>query len=646
MVAFKFLSFALFHAVIPAVCVALYGASPIWILGSIPISFAVFRTTQHSNTPIVKSILCIVSGLSMFLTLMLGVSYYMQGTGFNDQYFYHLDVNTLCIAVQAYGAVFFPSVLFLILAFFAPLVFYRQRISIQSSILPAALLWIVALATIYPAYSLVAYRAGFSDELSVTMPQLPTDIAAAFNPDPVPVLADTERSDDQLPNEASNQVKKNIILIYAESLEQLYFDETIFGDLVPNIKELSKNAHQYSNVYQVPGTTWTIAGIVASQCGFPLVINSPMANNSTMASIETPFANEECLADILQDNGYETAYMGGAPLSFAGKGNFLKTHGYQQVMGREELAPMLQDPRYQMGFGLYDDRLFELAVKELEALESGDKPYLLTLLTLDTHHPKGHPSRSCKSLLDNVDPMSNAVFCSDQLISKFIKKARDITNMEETVIVLISDHLALRNTLWDKLMAHKNQRRLTWMIFDNQPGTQSDQVATHFDVAPTLLAKAGIDGYSTLNQGTSLLAPQDHGMDGPSRDVDVEQVPPSPLSVAMVKESGFEISYEDLTITVGDLSVKANKYGKKLSSGLFLLVLDEESKVLDTVYSDNFTRLTHKFDGLFVVGISLTEKGSETGNQYFFGRFSQDLGKMTLQPFDSDVHVDPSELGI
>jgi phosphoglycerol transferase len=638
------IAFTLFHTIIPAVCVLLYGANPVWIAGGMFFSIASFRTAQYSSTLLAKSALCLLSGLNMFLNLMLGVSYYMQGAGFNDQYFYHLDFNTLIIAGRAYGGVFFPSVLGLILAFFVPLVFYWQNNRVRVGVLSVVLLWVAAVATVHPFHSFINYRAGFSDELADTMPRLPVDAGITVQPDAASILAKEQSGIERQAAEISSRVKKNIILIYAEGLEQLYFDEAIFGDIVPNLRQLSEQSHQFTNVFQVPGTAWTIAGIVASQCGFPLVVSNHMASNSTMASTKKPFVNEDCFADILHDSGYTTVYLGGAPLAFAGKGDFLRTHGYQKALGRTELQPLMQDPKYNMGWGLYDDSLFEFAVEELEALENGDKPYLLTLLTLDTHHPRGHPSKSCESLKDNGDPMSNAVYCSDQLISKFIKKAMDIADMEETVIVLFSDHLAMRNTLWDKLQTHKDQRRLTWMIFDNQPAALSDQVATHFDFAPTLLEKVGISGYPTMKQGVSLLTQQEARVSGAPPVVDLTQVPRSLISDATVKETGFKISYQDLTISVGDLAIKATKNGWKFSSGLFLVVLNEDGKVTDTIYSNDFAALMKELDGMFVVGISIYENNSEFGDQFFFGRISQDLGKMTIAPLDSDVQVEAGRL--
>jgi hypothetical protein len=47
---------------------------------------------------------------------------------------------------------------------------------------------------------------------------------------------------------------------------------------------------------------------------------------------------------------------------------------------------------------------------------------------------------------------------------------------------------------------------------------------------------------------------------------------------------------------------------------------------------------------MFVVGISVHEKDSQFGDQFFFGRISQDLKKLTIQPLNSDVQVDASHL--
>jgi phosphoglycerol transferase len=277
-----FLIFFALHSVVPAICVALYGARPLWLVSGALFSVAVFWTAQLSASVAMKIVLCVVSGMTMFFTLMLGASYYMQGTGFNAQFFYHLDFNTLPVAVSAYGRAFAPAMLCLLLAVFAPLMFYRWPARRHRSSLAAFLLWLGAVALSYPVQSLMAYRLGAGDPMSGIMPVAPDRLLANKRP---------------LSMEEAEAEQKNIVFIYAEGLEQTYFDQGVFGDLLPNLRELSKSAHRFTNVYQTSGTGWTMAGIVASQCGFPLVVSNHLASNSTIASIDKPFETETCLAD-------------------------------------------------------------------------------------------------------------------------------------------------------------------------------------------------------------------------------------------------------------------------------------------------------------------------------------------------------------
>lgn len=638
---FSFLLFALLHSAVPAICVASYGAGPVWLVSSIVFSTAVFATAQLSSAKATKVSLCLVSGLGMFLTLMLGVSYYMQGTGFNDQFFYHLDFNTLAVAVSAYGRAFFPAMFCLLLAIFAPLMFYRWPSPARANSLVAVLLWLGAVGVSYPVHSLLAYRLNGNDGVSLTMPQVPERSTAGA---PNDQFREVVGNDEQVAAKTANAKPKNIIFIYAEGLERLYFDREVFGDLLPNLRDLSATAHQFTNVYQVGGTGWTIAGLVASQCGFPLVVSSHLAGNTSIASVDRPFEGESCFADVLKQKGYQTVFMGGASLDFGGKGNFLRAHGFDRVLGREELMPLLPDQEYKNGWGLQDDSLFELAVDELKALEKKGEPYLLTLLTLGTHHPDGFVAKTCEKLDELTDSMSQALFCTDQLIGRFIRHAMDEVDMEQTVIVLFSDHLAIRNTLADKLDEHKDRRRLTWLIFDDRPPISSDQVATHFDVGPTILETAGIKDYPPLGQGFSLANPLQQRVASSPPVVDSEHAPKALVSGASVRDSGFRISYENLTIRVGDLAIKANKKGGEFRRGLFMLLLDDDGYVTDSIWSDDFAQLISELEGRYVVGFSIHRPKREHQDQFFFGRLSQDLSNFRAYPLNSDVLVAAADL--
>ena len=58
--------------------------------------------------------------------------------------------------------------------------------------------------------------------------------------------------------------------IYGESLERTWFDNNAFPNLTPELGALKNESLDFSHTAQLPGTDYTIAGMVASQCGIPL----------------------------------------------------------------------------------------------------------------------------------------------------------------------------------------------------------------------------------------------------------------------------------------------------------------------------------------------------------------------------------------
>ena len=282
----------------------------------------------------------------------------------------------------------------------------------------------------------------------------------------------------------------NLVFIYAEGLERTYFDEERFPGLIQHLRSLEQSSAYFTDIKQVAGSGWTIAGMVASQCGIPLF--TPSHGNS-MSGMDTFLAGATCLGDLLKQAGYHLAFYGGADLNFAGKGKFYTTHGFDEVSGRAKLLPTLKYPHYKTAWGLFDDSLFELAFVQFDKLSRQKDPFGLFLLTLDTHSPNGHPSGSCKGMQyrDGSNPILNAVACSDFLIGRFIRQIEQSSFADNTLVVLVSDHLALRNTAHS--MLKKGPRRDLFMV--RGPGVESGAIAKEgspLDITPTLLPYLGI----------------------------------------------------------------------------------------------------------------------------------------------------------
>lgn len=301
--------------------------------------------------------------------------------------------------------------------------------------------------------------------------------------------------------------RRNFVLIYLESIEQTYFDEKLFPGLVPNLKRLASKAVTFDNISQVRNTGWTMAGIVASQCGLPLVV--PTMNS--MAGMDTFLNNAVCLSDLLHEEGYYQVFTGGAYLDFAGKGKFFATHRYDEIFGRDQLLPHLNDRSYLNSWGLYDDTLLALAFKKYLQLKQGHDHFGLTVLTIDTHDPDGMPSKSCADLSygDGSSQILNAVACTDRLVGEFVDRIVQADPEQSTEIILVSDHFVINNEVVKRL--ETRERRNLFMVLDRVGKKEGriDRPGSTLDIAPTLASFLGYSG--KIGFGRDLRASGDAG---------------------------------------------------------------------------------------------------------------------------------------
>ena len=301
----------------------------------------------------------------------------------------------------------------------------------------------------------------------------------------------------------SGEVPKNFIFIYAESLERTYFDEEIFPGLISKLRRLESESISFTDIGKYPETGWTIAGMVASQCGIPLI--TPSHGNS-MSDMDSFLAGADCMGDLLNREGYHLTFMGGASLDFSGKGKFYRTHGFNEVLGRAKLLPLLSDQSYRTKWGLHDDSLFDIALEKYEDLSLSERPFGLFLLTLDTHGSDNHFSRSCQGMAygDGKNGMLNAIACSDYQIGNFIDRVRQSPSFKNTVIVLASDHQAMWNSASGMLKKSRRRRNL-FLIFDPETETSfmSPKRGSTLDIGMTVLSVLGFESY--LGLGRDLL---------------------------------------------------------------------------------------------------------------------------------------------
>ncbi len=325
------------------------------------------------------------------------------------------------------------------------------------------------------------------------------------------------------------------MLIYVESMEQTFAERNLFGsNLIEGLNAAYPYSQSIEEYLQTPGTGWTGAGIVASQCGVPLRPVTMAERNASNELIKTFMASATCLGDVLKQSGYTNIFMGGAGLDFSGKGKFLLNHGYDRALGktdwREQGETKFND------WGLYDDRLLAHAEAEIDRLEQQRTPYNLTILTVDTHFPEGHISDTCKKR--GAADYQGIVICTANLVGNLVSHIHQRGYSKNTDVVVIGDHLAMSMPLDDKLNQAK-QRTIFNRFYTNHPLQKNRSVMYHYDLLPTILYILGFHfPDNRLALGASVFGPlsSDYTMHQEG-DLDIKLKAPSSEYTALWQET-------------------------------------------------------------------------------------------------------------
>ena len=267
--------------------------------------------------------------------------------------------------------------------------------------------------------------------------------------------------------------KLNIILITVESLSADYL--TKFGNknkITPFMDNWFHDGALFTHFYATG--TRTIRGLEALTLSIP-----PTAGQSIVKRPD----NEKLfnLGHVLQERGYDTAFLYGGMGYFDNMNAFYEGNGYRIVDQNQFTS---EEVTFKNAWGVSDDIIFNRTIKEADNDFSQDKPFFFQIMTTTNHRPYSYPEG--KIDIPSGKSREGAVKYTDYAIQEFIKTAKTKPWFDNTIFVMVADHCAGSARKTD-LPVDKYHIPLFIYAPKHVPIVENTTLSSQIDVAPTLL---------------------------------------------------------------------------------------------------------------------------------------------------------------
>jgi hypothetical protein len=302
-----------------------------------------------------------------------------------------------------------------------------------------------------------------------------------------------------------NKEKKNLILIFVESLEKGYSDKSVYGtNLLEPLLKATRKGISLSGYVKTPGSYFTLDGISAQTLGMP-VIQFPIDIHDTNKNNEfgVILGAAPGIFNLLQKSGYATASFSGTSRYFTHKGDFLKVHGITKSFFKEDWIDMgFHLTKENMGRWDFNDVFLMQRFKEFISKNVNNQvkePFAFIFETVDTHFPDGWAPNEYKIWKDNRDSF---IYASN-LIADFITWAKKQSWYKNTVIVIVGDHPWQDfSGPFTNFTKKSNNREIFTAVLNSGLKTNLSRNCgfTAMDIAPTILNLMGIDFKSKLKK--------------------------------------------------------------------------------------------------------------------------------------------------
>ena len=250
--------------------------------------------------------------------------------------------------------------------------------------------------------------------------QIETDLVAGTLPTDA-FLAQTPETD-----------KRNVAMIFLESTRAR--STTPYNEdlkTTPFLDELAKESLVAENAYAV--VPHTSKALVAGSCG----VAPPLDTKNTEA--EPDAVPAQCLADMLEEQNYRTAFFQSATEEFERRRQLVENFGYEDFFPIEEMDKEGFDKANYFG---YEDNIMLEPSKEWLKKDK-EQPFLATYLTVTPHHDYTVPDRYGNKKFSKDKELNdylNTIRYQDFFLENLFEQYKELGLYEDTVFVIFGDH--------------------------------------------------------------------------------------------------------------------------------------------------------------------------------------------------------------
>ncbi len=285
--------------------------------------------------------------------------------------------------------------------------------------------------------------------------------------------------------------KLNVVLISVESLSADYLG--VFGNpkgITPNLDRLAGEGLLFTKLYATG--TRTVRGLEALALSLPPTPGHSVVKRPNNENLHT-------IGEVFAAKGYEPLYIYGGYGYFDNMQAFFSGNGYTVV---DRGAISKADIHYENIWGVADEDLFTLALRELDKRYRAGTPFFAQVMTTSNHRPYTYPAGRI-DIASGTGP-DGAVKYTDWAIGNFIERARSKPWFSNTVFVIVADHCAAARGRTDLPLERFHIPMIVYAPAHIAAG-RIETIASQIDVVPTVLALLNFS-YTSRFFGQDILA--------------------------------------------------------------------------------------------------------------------------------------------